>query len=277
MLDDDAAQKNMAYLAKTASENILSLQRIVHEQEVQLEDRRKEAATLQRNYEALSRIRLSDNKELASLREQRQQEGESMRHLRDELAAEKGESDRLREKLRESEEALAEVAALKLEVQAAERKHAQAVTHAEGVQAQVADLQEANKALRSSAERLSRGHTNISEKLRREGEARAQLEREHAALRKEAAAAGAKLTHMEKQLRTFLDFNATMEADLRGAMARAAELEKQVRQLEHDRQTAEAYHSARHAEMQAQLQTALGTSAGGGAAAAPAEGRAPAP
>ncbi|KAG8464063.1 hypothetical protein KFE25_000231 [Diacronema lutheri] len=263
MVDTLDEQKNMAYLARTAAENILSLERVVHEQELQLEERRKEVSTLQRNYETLSRIRQGDSKELVMLRAQRQQESDDVELLREQLAAERADNQRLNVRLAESEAALVQVTQFKLQVGAAERKCAQAVANAEGVQMQAADLREANKTLRLGTERLSRAHTEQSEKLRQLNEQRVKLEREKAALQRELSAAHNKLATMEKQLRTFLDFNATMEHDLRAALAKSADLEKQLREVDFEKQTVEAYYAAKHREMQTQFQSLLHTSTGG--------------
>jgi chromosome segregation ATPase len=266
-LSDPAAeldeQKNLAYLARTATENILALERVVHEQERQLEERWKEAAKLQRNYETLSRVRQGDAKELVMLRAQRQQESDEVEQLREQLRAERSNKEALHARLAESEAALAQVTQLKLQVESAERKHAQAVTAAEAIAMQAADLKDANKTLRLGTERLSRAHTDLGDKLRATSDARSRLEREKDVLQRELGAAHTKLAHMEKQLRTFLEFNATMEGDLRMALAKSAELDKQCRELEFEKQTVEAYYTAKHMEMQAQFQSLLHTSTGG--------------
>lgn len=260
-IDDE--QKNMAYLARTATENILALEKVVNEQEMQLEERKKEIATLQRNYETLSRIRQGDSKELAMLRAQRQQEGDEMARLRELLGQERAEKTALEAKLAESEAAMAQVTELRLQVGAAERKAAQASAAADAAHIQAADLKESNKGLRLTAERLARVHAEQADKLRQTTEQRAKAEREHEALQQELGAAHNKLAQQEKQLRTFLDFNATMEHDLRQALAKVADLEKQCRELEFEKQTVEAYYTAKHQEMQAQFQALLHSSTGG--------------
>jgi len=256
-------QKNMAYLARAATENILSLERVVHEQELELEERRKENGTVQRNYEALARIRQADSKELVLLRAQRQQETTDVECLRVQLALAGQEKGALQARLAESEVELTQVTVLRLKLDSAERKCAHIATSSETVQVQNGEYKEANKTLRLGCERLGRAHKEVSEKLLHSSEERGKIAREKEALQHELGGSHAKFATMDKQLRTFFEFNATMEADLRTALAKTAELDKQCRELEFEKQTVEAYYTAKHTEMQAQFQALLHTVTGG--------------
>lgn len=251
-------QRNMAFIAKSATENILALQRAAHEQETQLEERRKEIGVLQRNYETLSRIRQGDAQEIAMLRSQKQQEADEVAALREQLRTERDSKAQLEARLAEHDAALAQVAKLKLHVEAADRKQAQALATAQATQLQAADLKEANRTLRLGGERLARAHTDATEKLYGTSKAKAQLEQDKIALQRELGAAKDKAAQLEKQLRTFLDFNHALEDDLRAALQRAAELGRRVKEVEFEKQTVEAYYTAKAAEMQAQLELLIG-------------------
>ena len=65
---DEEAMTNLAYVVNSANDNISSLQRTVKLQEKELADKSEHGAALQRNYETLSRIRKSDQKEFIALK-----------------------------------------------------------------------------------------------------------------------------------------------------------------------------------------------------------------
>ena len=71
----------------------------------------------------------------------------------------------------------------------------------------------------------------------------------------------------ERQLKTFLEANEALEADLRKQVQRAAALERRKQELEAEQHTIEAYSQARLDEMQTQYDRLLAEVAGAKSAA----------
>ena len=70
-------------------------------------------------------------------------------------------------------------------------------------------------------------------------------------------AALSKLSVQDRQLKTFLEANEALEADLRKQMQRVATYERRKQEQEAEQQTVEAYYQARLEEMQAQYDKLL--------------------
>ena len=79
--DDAEAMSNLAYVVNSANDNIAALQRTIKLQEAELTEKTEHAAALQRNYETLSRIRQSDQKEFIALKSQLAEEREQLQQL----------------------------------------------------------------------------------------------------------------------------------------------------------------------------------------------------
>ena len=77
---DAESMSNLAYVVNSANDNIASLQRTLKLQEKELADKSEHGAALQRNYETLSRIRKSDQKEFIALKALQAEEQANRNH-----------------------------------------------------------------------------------------------------------------------------------------------------------------------------------------------------
>ena len=97
--DDAEAMSNLAYVVNSANDNIAALQRTIKLQEAELTEKTEHAAALQRNYETLSRIRQSDQKEFIALKSQLAEEREQLQQLGELYEAEQEKTLALEQRL----------------------------------------------------------------------------------------------------------------------------------------------------------------------------------
>jgi len=255
--DDAESMQNLAYVVNSANDNIAGLQRTVKLQEKELAEKTEHGAALQRNYETLSRIRKSDQKEFIALKTLQLEERTELETLQQLYAAEQAKTLALERRLQASaaaeqqlqklQQELSEVARLRDEYQAEAEKQQRAASESlETARAQKLSL---DKAARSQQEMLHRAK-RAEEELRAAAAAKEALE-------KAQLGGAAKLAVHERQLKTFFEANEALESDLLKQVQRAAALERRKLELEAEQQTIEAYYQARLDEMQAQYDRLL--------------------
>ena len=130
--DDAESMQNLAYVVNSANDNIAGLQRTVKLQEKELAEKTEHGAALQRNYETLSRIRKSDQKEFIALKTLQLEERTELETLQQLYAAEQAKTLALERRLQASaaaeqqlqklQQELSEVARLRDEYQAEAEK-----------------------------------------------------------------------------------------------------------------------------------------------------------
>ena len=258
----DATEKehmqNLAYVVSSANENIQQLQRTIKQQERELAASADHAAALQRNYETLARIRRADQEEFLVLKTQVTDEREQMRVLREEFQAETERCGELEKQVRAGASAQAEAQTLQLQLDDVSAKLAAATDEIERLQSHAAEMSDANKVLKVNIDKLSRAQQEMLTKARKADDALRGLQADKESADKAAHANAGKASVQERQLKTFLQANEALEADLRKQLARVAALERRKQEQEAEQQTIEAYYQARLEEMQAQYDRLLG-------------------
>ena len=116
---------------------------------------------------------------------------------------------------------------------------------------------DANKVLKINIDKLSRAQQEMLIKARKADDALRSLQGEKEAADKASASSASKAAVQERQLKTFLQANEALEADLRKQLSRVAALERRKQEQEAEQQTIEAYYQARLEEMQAQYDRLL--------------------
>ena len=119
------------------------------------------------------------------------------------------------------------------------------------------ELMSGSKALKANVDKLSRAQQEMLTKARKSDDAVRALQAEKDAAEKASNSATSKAMVQERQLKTFLQANEALEADLRKQLARVAQLERRKQEQEAEQQTIEAYYQARLEEMQGQYDRLL--------------------
>ena len=94
-------------------------------------------------------------------------------------------------------------------------------------------------------------------KARKADDALRALQTEKESAERALAQGASRISVQERQLKTFLQANEALEADLRKQLSRVAALERRKQEQEAEQQTIEAYYQARLEEMQAQYDRLL--------------------
>ena len=255
--DSQEAMQNLAYVVSSANDNIQALQRTIKQQERELAAASDHASALQRNYETLARIRRADQEEFLVVKAQQTEEREQMKQLKAELAAERERCAELERSLQQSAAAQAESQSLKLQLADASRERDDHLAEVERLRGSAAEMLDANKVLKINIDKLSRAQQEMLIKARKADDALRSLQGEKEAADKASASSASKAAVQERQLKTFLQANEALEADLRKQLSRVAALERRKQEQEAEQQTIEAYYQARLEEMQAQYDRLL--------------------
>lgn len=250
--------QNLAYVVSSANENIVALQRTIKLQEKELADKSEHTAALQRNYETLSRIRQSDQKEFIALKAQQAEEREELERLKELYEEEQQKTLMLEQKLQTTAEAEAQLQHAKLELANAVRERDEFRVAGEKHQRAAAEAVEGNRSLKLNLDKLTRSQQELLSRAKKADDALSTVEGEKEAADKANAQALAKLAVQERQLKTFLEANEALEGDLGKQVQRVAQLERRKQELEAEQQTIEAYYQARLEEMQTQYDKLLG-------------------
>lgn len=251
------SMRNLAYVVSSANDNIQALQKTIKQQEQELSTRADHAAALQRNYETLARIRQADQKEFLILKTQQASEREQLVAAREQLAAERRRTGELEVTLQQSAAAQAELQSLQLQLSEATRERAEQAAEAERARGGAAELEESNKILKMNIDKLSRAQQEMLIRSRRADDMLRGLEADKDAAERQQAHVSSRASVQERQLKTFLQANEALEADLRKQLARVQQLERRKLEQEAEQQTIEAYYQARLEEMQAQYDKLL--------------------
>ncbi len=255
---ENESMRNLAYVVSSANDNIQALQRTVKQQETELGERADHASALQRNYETLARIRQADQKEFLALKTQQAEEREQLQQLRAQLSSERGRCAELEAKLQQSASAQSDLHNLQLRLTETIRERDEHAAEAAKARGAASEMGEHNKVLKVNIDKLSRLQQEMLARSKKVDETVRSLESERDCNGKEKAAALSKCSVQERQLKTFLQANEALEADLRKQMARVQALERRKAEQEAELQTVEAYYQARLDEMNAQYNKLLG-------------------
>ena len=244
--DSQEAMQNLAYVVSSANDHIQALQRTIKQQERELAAASDHASALQRNYETLARIRRADQEEFLVVKAQQTEEREQMKQLKAELAAERERCAELERSLQQSAAAQAESQSLKLQLADASRERDDHLAEVERLRGSAAEMLDANKVLKINIDKLSRAQQEMLIKARKADDARQLLPQgEKEAADKASASSASKAAVQERQLKTFLQANEALEADLRKQLSRVAALERRKQEQEAEQQTIENYYQAR--------------------------------
>jgi len=255
--DATESMQNLAYVVSSANENIQALQRTVKQQEKELEASREHAAALQRNYETLARIRRADQEEFLMLKSQQTDERDQIKQLQASLAEQREECGNLGRQLQAAAAAQAEAQTLQLQLEDASRARDELSTEVERLRVANGELHETNKMLKVNIDKLSRAQQEMLTKARKADDSLRALQTDKETAEKAQASLSSKSSVQERQLKTFLQANEALEADLRKQLSRVAQLERRKQEQEAEQQTIEAYYQARLEEMQAQYDRLL--------------------
>ena len=114
-----------------------------------------------------------------------------------------------------------------------------------------------SKVLKMNIDKLSRAQQEMLVKARKADDAHRALQSEKEASERALASSSSRISVQERQLKTFLQANEALEADLRKQLARVAALERRKQEQDAEQQTIEAYYQARLEEMQGQYDRLL--------------------
>jgi len=251
------AMRNLAYVVSSANDNIQALQRTVKLQEKELNEKSDQCAALQRNYETLARIRQADQNEFMQLKALQAEEHGLIARLQSELVQTRQQNATLEQKLTNTEAAQVQIVELQKQLEEVTRARDALTGELEQAQKSNTELTETNRGLTANIDKLSRAQHEMLQRSRKADEALRVLEGEKEAAERSQGASAAKVITQEKQLKTFLEANEALEADLRKQMQRVAQLERRKQEQEAEQSTIEAYYQARLDEMQAQYDRLL--------------------
>jgi len=254
---DAESMSNLAYVVNSANDNIANLQRTLKLQEKELSDKTEHGAALQRNYETLSRIRKSDQKEFIALKALQAEERAELERLRGLYAAEQAKTLALGRQVQASAGAEQQLQKLQLELSEAARLRDAHQAEAEKQRRSASESLETARAQKLSLEKATRSQQEMLQRAKRAEEELKATAAAKEALEKLQQGGAAKLAVHERQLKTFFEANEALEADLLKQVQRAAALERRKLELEAEQQTIEAYYQARLDEMQAQYDRLL--------------------
>lgn len=249
--------QNLAYVVSSANENIQTLQRTVKQQEQELAASAQHAAALQRNYETLARIRRADQEEFLMLKTQQADERDQLQQLQTALDEEREKCGELGQQLQAAAAAQAEAQTLQLRLEDACRARDEHAAEVERLRASNTELMDTTKVLKVNIDKLSRAQQEMLTKARKADDVLRALQSEKEAADRVQNSTASKAAVQERQLKTFLQANEALEADLRKQLARVALLERQKLEGEAEQQTIEAYYQARLEEMQTQYDRLL--------------------
>lgn len=204
--------RNLAYVVSSANDNITALQRTVKQQEKDLCTKTDQIASLQRNYETLSRIRQADQSEFMLLKGLHEEQQAALAEAHVALAAERERVGELRAELSAGEQDRAELPELRARAAELMRGKAEAEAAAEVERARAAEQSEATKRLHLQVEKLGRAQAETLARASKMDETCARLQQEKAAAEQGRVSAGSKLAVQERQLRTFLEANEVKRA-----------------------------------------------------------------
>ena len=234
---DTDTMRNLAYVVSSANDNIQALQRTVKQQEKELSEKSDQAAALQRNYETLARIRQADQNEFMQLKARQAEEQALIKKLQAELSAARVRCEGLESRLEETEGAQARIERLTTELRVAESSRDEYEKETRELQRSNNELAESNRTLNASVDKLTRAQQEMLARGRKLDESMRVLEGEKEAGERAHAGTSKKLETAEKQLKTFLEANEALEADLRKQMARVAQLERRKHEQDAEQQT----------------------------------------
>jgi len=254
---DAESMSNLAYVVNSANDNIAALQRTLKLQEKELADKSEHSAALQRNYETLSRIRKSDQKEFIALKALQAEERAELERVQGLYAAEQAKTLGLGRQLQAASGAEQQLQKLQAELSEASRLRDAYQADAEKQRKAAADSSEAARAQKLSLDKATRAQQEVLQRAKRAEEELKATVAAKEAIEKLQQAGVAKLAVHERQLKTFFEANEALEADLLKQVQRAAALERRKLELEAEQQTIEAYYQARLDEMQAQYDRLL--------------------
>jgi len=254
---DAESMSNLAYVVNSANDNIASLQRTLKLQEKELADKSEHGAALQRNYETLSRIRKSDQKEFIALKALQAEERAELARLQGLYAAEQAKTLALGRQVQASAGAEEQLQKLQLELSEAARLRDTYQADAEKQRRAASESLDTARAQKLSLDKATRSQQEMLQRAKRAEEELKATAAAKEALEKLQQGGAAKLAVHERQLKTFFEANEALEADLLKQVQRAAALERRKLELEAEQQTIEAYYQARLDEMQAQYDRLL--------------------
>lgn len=250
--------QNLAYVVSSANDNIQALQRTIKQQERELAASADHAAALQRNYETLARVRRADQEEFLLVKTQRAEERAELQQLQSDLARERERCAGLERELEASAAAQAEAQSLQQLLGDVTRERDEHAAEVERLRESQAEMQDANRVLKINIDKLSRAQQEMLTKARKADDAMRALQAEKESAERTLATGSSRISVQERQLKTFLQANEALEADLRKQLARVAALERRKQEQEAEQQTIEAYYQARLEEMQGQYDRLLG-------------------
>jgi chromosome segregation ATPase len=146
--------RNLAYVVSSANDNIAALQKTVKQQEKELCTKTDQIASLQRNYETLSRIRQADQSEFMLLKGLHEEQQSALSEARAALAAERQRAGTLQAELSVAEAERAELQELRERAADLERGKAEAEATADAERARATEQTEAARRLHLQVEKL---------------------------------------------------------------------------------------------------------------------------
>ena len=182
--DDAEAMSNLAYVVNSANDNIAALQRTIKLQEAELTEKTEHAAALQRNYETLSRIRQSDQKEFIALKSQLAEEREQLQQLGELYEAEQEKTLALEQRLQAGAAAESQMQKMRLELADATRQRDAFQAEGEKHRRQAAESAEASRSLKLSLDKTTRAKQELMSRATRAEESLKEVEAQKEALEK---------------------------------------------------------------------------------------------
>ena len=153
-------------------------------------------------------------------------------------SAERERSGELERTLQVSEAAAAQSHTLQLQLADACRARDEHLSEVERLRATNAELHETTKVLKVNIDKLSRAQQEMLTKARKADDALRGLQADKEAAERSQASTASKAQVQERQLKTFLQANEALEADLRKQLARVAQLERRKQERDAERRGA---------------------------------------
>jgi len=175
---DRDTMRNLAYVVTSANENITTLTKTVKQQEKEIAEKTDQAAALQRNYETLSRIRQTDQKDFAVMKKLKEEQAMQLQAVQEALEAETSKVASLEAQVREAATASSQLQQLRLTLQEVERERDERGNDAAQAKRTAAELAESNKALKINLDKLSRVQHEMLQRSRTADELTTQLQGE---------------------------------------------------------------------------------------------------
>ena len=156
------------------------------------------------------------------LKTQRQEEHTEMQQLKSDLAKERERCSELEKALEASAAAQAEVQSLQQELADVTSERDAQAEEGERLREQAAEMVDSNKVLKINIDKLSRAQQEMLTKARKQDDALRALGTEKESAERALAASSSRVSVQDRQLKTFLQANEALEADLRKQLARVA-------------------------------------------------------